>query len=48
MSLVGGSQAEHDFSVAAAIAAGWSLWADDSMEMDEGDVPAAYLLRMLK
>jgi hypothetical protein len=48
MSIVGGTQAEHDFSVAAAIGAGWSVWADDSMGTDEGDVPAAYLLRELK
>jgi hypothetical protein len=48
MSLVGGTQAEHDASVARAKADGWQAWADGKMETVTGDVPAAYLFRGLK
>jgi hypothetical protein len=48
MSFVGGTQVEHDASVARAVAAGWLVWADDKIEVNGANVPAAYLFMELK
>ena len=47
MSIVGGTQSEHDDSVVFAIIDGWETWIDGKMEMNEGSVPAAFLFRKL-
>ena len=47
MTIVGGTQSEHDDSVVLAIMAGWEIWIDGNIEINEGNVSVVCLFRKL-